>query len=145
MIGEMPTEQAREKAGQAGLDLVEVAPDAHPPVCRIMDYGKSQYERKKKQSDNSRARRTQLKQVRLRAKTGEHDIEVKVRRSESFLLRGDKVKINVLFRGRENAHHERGLEMLNSIIESLSEVSTVEKAPGMESGRMMSMILVPKK
>jgi len=127
------------------LDLVEVAPDANPPVCRIMDYGKSQYARKKKQQDGTKARRTQLKQVRLRAKTGEHDIEVKVNRTKAFLERGDKVKINVFFRGRENAHHERGLEMLNDIIQMIGEEASVEKAPGMESGRMMSMILAPKR
>ena len=112
MLGTMATAAARQLAVEAGLDLVEVAPDAGPPVCRIMDHGKSQYNRKKKQSDGRKSRRTQLKQIRLRAKTGDHDIDFKVRQAEMFLRRQDKVKINVTFRGRENAHHERGREML---------------------------------
>ncbi|QDU97698.1 Translation initiation factor IF-3 [Lignipirellula cremea] len=145
MLGEMPTDKARQLAVEAGLDLVEVAADARPPVCRIMDHGKVQYERKKKQSDGGKTHRTQLKQIRLRAKTGDHDIDFKVRRAEQFLKRNDKVKINVMFRGRENAHHERGREMLLEIIDTLQEVSTVEKPPSMESQRMMTTILAPKK
>jgi len=121
-----------------------VAPDARPPVCRIMDHGKSQYNRRKKQSDGRKPRRNQLKQIRLRAKTGDHDIDFKVRQAEMFLRRKDKVKINVLFRGRENAHHERGREMLEGILNTLQDVASVEKPPSMESGRMMTMILVPK-
>jgi translation initiation factor IF-3 len=145
MLGTMATTAARQMAADAGLDLVEVAPEATPPVCRIMDHGKSQYNRKKKQSDGSKTRRTQLKQIRLRAKTGEHDIDFKVRQAEAFLLRKDKVKINVMFRGRENAHHDRGREMLEGIIETLKEIASVEKPPSMESGRMMAMILTPKR
>lgn len=145
MLGTMPTAAARQLATEAGLDLVEVAPDARPPVCRIMDHGKSQYNRKKKQSDgSSKARRSQLKQIRLRAKTDDHDVDFKVRQAETFLRRKDKVKINVTFRGRENAHHERGREMLQAIIETLKDVATVEKFPSMESGRIMTMILTPK-
>jgi len=144
MLGEMPTDAARAMAREAGLDLVEVAADARPPVCRIMDYGKMEYERKRKRNDGAKTRRSQLKQIRLRAKTGEHDIDFKVRRAEEFLKRKDKVKINVLFRGRENAHHDRGREMLLSIIEALESVSTVEKPPSMESGRMMTTVLAPK-
>lgn len=143
MLGEMPTDKARELAAEAQLDLVEVAPDARPPVCRILDFGKAQYERKKR-SDSSKARRTQLKQIRLRAKTGQHDVDFKVRRAASFLKRKDKVKINVLFRGRENAHHERGREMLEQIVDTLKDVATVETAPKMESRRMMSTILAPR-
>jgi translation initiation factor IF-3 len=145
MLGTMPTASARQLATEAGLDLVEVAPDARPPVCRIMDHGKSQYNRKKKQSDgSSKARRSQLKQIRLRAKTDDHDVEFKVRQAETFLRRKDKVKVNVTFRGRENAHHERGREMLQAIIETLKDVASVEKFPSMESGRIMTMILTPK-
>ena len=144
MLGEMPTEKARHIAVDAGLDLVEVAPDVRPPVCRIMDYAKSHYERKKKRAGSGKSHRTQLKQIRLRAKTGKHDIDFKVRSAAEFLKRKDKVKINVLFRGRENAHHERGREMLTDIIETLKDVATVEKPPSMESGRTMSMILTPK-
>ena len=145
MLGTMPTAAARQLAVDAGLDLVEVAPDARPPVCRIMDHGKSQYNRKKKQSDGtSKARRSQLKQIRLRAKTDDHDVDFKVRQAETFLRRKDKVKINVTFRGRENAHHERGREMLEGIMETLKDVASVEKFPSMESGRIMTMILTPK-
>ena len=142
MLGEMPTKDALQMASEAGLDLVEVSPDARPPVCRIMDQGKLQYEKSKKQGG---AKQQQLKQIRLRAKTGEHDIGFKIRQARSFLERNDKVKINVLFRGRENAHHDRGREMLMSIIESLSDVASVERPPSMESGRMMATTLVPKK
>lgn len=144
MLGEMPTDKARQLAADAELDLVEVAPDDRPPVCRIMDFGKTRYDRKKKQADGHKARRTQLKQIRLRAKTGDHDIEFKVRQAEKFLQRKDKVKINVLFRGRENAHHGRGQEILASIVEMLKDVASVEQPPSMESRRMMSMILTPK-
>jgi translation initiation factor IF-3 len=107
MLGEMDTDRARELAREAGLDLVEVSPEARPPVCRIMDYGKVQYEKHKKQKAGTKQHQTQLKQIRLRAKTGSHDIEVKIRKAREFLAKKDKVKINVLFRGRENAHHAR--------------------------------------
>ena len=145
MLGEMETAAALELAQEAGLDLVEVSGDARPPVCRIMDYGKVQYERQKKQSTGAKQHRTQVKQVRLRAKTGQHDIDVKVRKAREFLARNDKVKINVLFRGRENAHHDRGREMLNDIIKTLEDVAAVEQPPRMESGRMMSAMLTPLK
>lgn len=144
MLGAMPTATARQLAVDAGLDLVEVAPDASPPVCRIMDHGKSLYERKKKQGDSGKTRRSQLKQIRLRAKTGDHDIDFKVRQAEMFLRRKDRVKVTVMFRGRENAHHERGREMLEAIVETLQDVAAVEKPPGMDSSRVMSMILTPK-
>ncbi|MEZ6060349.1 MAG: translation initiation factor IF-3 [Planctomycetaceae bacterium] len=142
MLGEMETEEALRMAMDQGLDLVEVSPDARPPVCRIMNYGKVIYERQKK-SSGPKQHRTQLKQLRLRAKTGAHDIEVKVNKAREFLGRRDKVKINVMFRGRENAHHDRGREMLEEIVESLKDVATVEQSPRMESGRMMSVLLSP--
>ena len=145
MLGEMATSEALSMAADAGLDLVEVSPDARPPVCRIMDYGKAQYERHRKHSGGAKKRRPQqLKQIRLRAKTGQHDIDFKVNRARTFLERKDKVKVNVLFRGRENAHHDRGREMLLGIIQSLSDVADVERPPGMDSGRSMSMTLTPK-
>ncbi len=145
MLGEMATSEALQIASEAGLDLVEVGPDTRPPVCRIMDYGKVRYERKKKQSGGTKKHRTQqLKQIRLRAKTGQHDIDFKVKKARGFLERKDKVKVNVLFRGRENAHHDRGREMLLAVIETLADVATVERGPGMESGRIMTMTLIPK-
>lgn len=142
MLGEMDTEKALAIAVEQGLDLVEVGPDSRPPVCRIMNYGKVIYERQKKTS-GSKNHKTQLKQLRLRAKTGKHDIEVKVNKAREFLGRRDKVKINVMFRGRENAHHDRGREMLEEIVKSLEDVATVEQHPKMESGRMMSVLLAP--
>lgn len=143
MLGDMDTAAALQLARDAGLDLVEVAPDARPPVCRIMDYGKVRYQRQKR-SGGSHQHRTQLKQLRLRAKTGQHDIDVKVERARKFLSRGDKVKLNVIFRGRENAHHDRGREMLQQVIATLDDVATVEQSPRMESGRMMSALVKPR-
>ncbi len=144
MLGEMETAVALRMAQDEGLDLVEVSPDARPPVCRIMNYGKVIYERQKK-SGGPRQHKTQLKQLRLRAKTGQHDIEVKVNKAREFLERRDKVKINVMFKGRENAHHERGTEMLTEIIKMLQDIASVEQAPRMESGKMMSILLTPLK
>ncbi len=141
MLGEMETSAALEIAREAGFDLVEVSPNAKPPVCRIMDYRKIQYERKKK--TNKKTHKVQLKQIRFRAKIGQHDIDVKVQKARQFLERRDRVKINVLFRGRENAHHDRGRDLLQDVIQELSDVATVEQAPKMESGRMMSALLAP--
>lgn len=142
MLGEMETAKALEMAQEEGMDLVMVGDNATPPVCRIMDYSKVRYEKKKK-SAGPKQHRTQLKQIRLRAKIGEHDVKVKVDSARKFLLRRDKVKINVMFRGRENAHHDLGRELLQNIIEMLSDCSTVEQSPRMESGRMMSATLTP--
>ena len=142
MLGEMETEAALQISQEQGLDLVEVSPEARPPVCRIMNYGKVLYERQKK-TGGGKQHKTQLKQLRLRAKTGQHDIEVKVNKAREFLARRDKVKINVMFRGRENAHHDRGREMLDEIIKSLEDIASVEQSPRMESGRMMSVMLAP--
>ncbi|MCA8991634.1 MAG: translation initiation factor IF-3 [Planctomycetaceae bacterium] len=144
MLGEMPTADAIRMAEDADMDLVEVSPDAKPPVCRIMDYKKIQYEKKKK-SAGPKQHKTQLKQIRIRAKIGQHDIDVKVQKAREFLERRDKVKFNVMFRGRENAHHDRGRELLEQIIQQLADVSTVEQSPRMESGRMMSALLTPGK
>ena len=145
MLGEMPTEEALRRASDAGLDLVEVSPDVRPPVCRIMDFGKLQYERNKKQSGGGKKHRVQqLKQIRMRAKIGQHDIDFKVNQARAFLERKDKVKINVLFRGRENAHHDRGREMLLGVIESLADVALVERPPSMDSGRSMTATLIPR-
>lgn len=144
MLGEMETIEALTMAADAGLDLVEVGAAARPPVCRIMDYGKLQYERNKKQSSGPKKHRVQLKQIRLRAKTGQHDIDFKVKQARGFLERRDKVKVNVMFRGRENAHHERGREMLQEIVKTLDDIADVERPPMMEGRRMMTMMLSPK-
>ena len=145
MKGEFATEDALRLARDSGLDLVEVAPNARPPVCRIMDYGKFKYEQKLKRKKNEKSHhQQQVKEIRLRPKTGDHDIEVKVKRARGFLEDRDKVKMTVIFRGRENAHHERGRSMLTEIAEQLDEIAKVEKLPGMESQRTMSIIFAPR-
>ncbi len=144
MLGVIPTSEAMRTAMDAGLDLVEVAPNERPPVCRIMDYGKFKYEQKRKAANSAKQHQVQLKEIRLRPKTGEHDIDFKVKQAREFLVHKDKVKFNVQFKGRENAHHDRGREMLASIIEQLQDVSKVEKTPSMEGGRNMTAVLSPK-
>lgn len=142
MLGEMATTDALHMAIEAGLDLVEVSADARPPVCRIMNYGKTQYEQKKKQSGSAK-NRGQLKQIRLRVKIGQHDIEFKTRKARDFLARRHKVKINVMFRGRENAHHERGRQLLDEVVKSLEDIASVEQPIQMEGRRAMSVLLIP--
>ena len=144
MLGVIPTSEAQRLAFEAGLDLVEVAPNERPPVCRIMDYGKFKYEQKKKHSANTKQHQVQIKEIRLRPKIGEHDIDFKVKQAREFLGQKDKVKFNVIFRGRENAHHDRGRQMLADIIDGLQDVAKVEKPPAMEGGRSMSAILTPR-
>ncbi|NOX54326.1 MAG: translation initiation factor IF-3 [Planctomycetes bacterium] len=144
MLGAMSTVEALRLANEAGLDLVEVNPNERPPICRIMDYGKFKYEQKKRLSQNAKHTHVHVKEIRLRPKTGEHDIAFKLKRARTFLEHKDKVKINVLFRGRENAHHDLGRQMLLKIIEQLEDVAKVEKAPSMDSPRSMSMVLAPK-
>jgi translation initiation factor IF-3 len=144
MHGVMATPDAQRLAFDSGLDLVEVAPNERPPVCRILDYGKFKYEQKKKTAKNQKSHQVQLKEIRVRPKTGDHDIQFKTKQARGFLEEKDKVKLSVVFRGRENAHHERGREILAAIIASLEDVSKVEKHPQMEGGRSMMAILTPK-
>lgn len=144
MLGVIDTSKAMSLAQEAGLDLVEVAPNERPPVCRIMDYGKFKYEQKRKASKNTKVHQTQLKEIRLRPKIGEHDIEFKMKKARDFLQHRDKVKLTVMFKGRENAHHERGRDILTSILAGLEDIAKLEKPPGMESGRSMSAIVAPK-
>jgi len=133
------------RARDAGLDLVEVDANAVPPVCRILDYGKWKYEQAKKERDARKHQRgTMIHEVRLRPRTGQHDIELKVRTAERLLAEGDKVKLSVMFRGREMSHPEVGQEVLERALEQLREVAGVEKPPGME-GRFLSVILTPVK
>jgi len=144
MLGVIPTADALKIAVDAGLDLVEVAPNERPPVCRILDYGKFKYEQKKKTHKNQKTHQIQIKEIRLRPKIGEHDIDFKMKQARQFLEHKDKVKLNVMFRGRENAHHERGREILQQIIAALEDVSKIEKPAGMEGGRSMTAVLTPK-
>ena len=131
-------------ADEAGLDLVEVAPDAEPPVCRIMDYGKQKYRAKKKQH-HSRVKQhhTQLKSLRLSPVIEEHDIQVKLKRARTFLERGDRVAFNMQFRGRQMAHQEIGLGIMERIAQDLEDLCKIESAPKME-GRRLSMVLSPR-
>jgi translation initiation factor IF-3 len=144
MLGVIPTADALQIARDNGLDLVEVAPTERPPVCRILDFGKFKYEQKKKAQKSQKAHQTQLKEIRLRPKTGDHDIEFKMKQARQFLGERDKVKLNVFFRGRENAHHERGKEILADIIKQLEDIAKVEMPPRMEGGRNMTAVLTPK-
>jgi translation initiation factor IF-3 len=139
----MPLEAALERARSEGLDLVEISPMASPPVCKIMDYGKFKYEEKKKASETRRAQlKVELKEVKLRPKTEDHDYEFKVRNMRRFIEEGNKAKVVIQFRGREITHKEQGTTILTDVANDLKDVAVVEQAPRME-GRLMFMILSP--
>jgi len=141
-LGVMTPEDALEKAREVGLDLVEVAANSKPPVCRIMDYGRYKYEQKKKRTgQNKKAHAASLKEVKLRPGTDLHDLEFKLNNARRFLMEGDKVKITVMFRGREMVHTYRGREQLDQVLQHLKPIAKLENPPRME-GRFMSMILV---
>lgn len=143
-LGVMTRAEALALAREQGIDLVEVAPQADPPVCRLTDFGKFQYERAKREREARKAQKeVEVKEIRLRPKTGEHDIEVVLRRARRFLQDGSKVKARVRFRGREITHPEVAEELLQRVAGDLEDVADVEKAPGME-GRSLLMILAPK-
>jgi len=134
-----------KRANEVGLDLVEVAPNARPPVCRLMDYGKYRYEQSKK-AQEAKKRQTviQVKEVKMRPRTDVHDMNVKKKKIVKFLKQGNKVKVTVQFRGREIVHPEIGAEMLKRIAEEMADISVVEHMPNME-GRTLTMVLGPKK
>ena len=139
----MPIQEALERARDAGLDLVEVAPNANPPVCRILDYGKFKYEQAKKEREaHKHQKQVVLREVRFKPKIGVHDVDFKTKVVKKLLEGGDKVKVSVMFRGREITHPEIGRELLNRVAGNLKDAATVEKHPSME-GRFMNMILVP--
>lgn len=141
-LGVVTSEEARTIAEENGLDLVEVAPNAKPPVCRVMDYGKYKYEEKKKRAaGKAKGHSTALKEVKLRPGTDDHDLDFKLKNARRFLMDGDKVKVTVMFRGREMVHRENGYKQLNKVKEILGELATMENAPRME-GRFLSTILV---
>jgi translation initiation factor IF-3 len=143
--GIMTSEAALEKAKSVGLDLVEVSPNAEPPVCRIMDFGKFRFENSKKQHGaKKKQRRTQVKEIKFRPRTEVGDYKVKINKLIKFLENGDKAKVTMRFRGREFAHQELGMELLKRVITDLDEVGNVEQMPSME-GRQMVMVLGPKK
>lgn len=142
-LGILPRSEALRLADDRELDLVEVAPNADPPVVKLMDYGKYQYERAKREREARKARKEiEVKEIRLRPKTGEHDIGFKVRQARSFLEDGAKVKVRIRFRGREITHPEVARAQLDRIASDLSDVSVIEQQPGFE-GRTILMVLAP--
>ena len=144
-VGIVSKNEALDMAEEADLDLVEIVPNAEPPVCRLMDYGKYQFElNKKKHAAKKNQKQIQVKEIKFRPGTEEGDYQVKLRSLVKFLENGDKVKITLRFRGREMAHQELGLEMLKRVEADLEELGTVEQFPKLE-GRQMVMVLSPKK
>jgi len=142
-LGVMTPSDALIRAQEVGLDLVEVAPGSKPPVCRIMDYGRYKYERKKKMGKN-KGHTASLKEVKLRPRTDQHDLDFKLKNARRFLVDGDKVKVTVMYRGREMVHREFGYRQLEHVTELLSDIANVENPPRME-GRFLSMILAPNR
>ena len=143
-LGIMSLRDALDLAEQRHLDLVEIAPKAKPPVCRIMDYGKYLYEQQKREKEAKKRQRViDVKEVKLRIRIEEHDFDVKTKNAIRFLQGGDKVKVTIMFRGRELTHPELGEDLLNKMAEKLQEFATVERKPKLE-GRNMIMIVAPK-
>ncbi len=145
-VGVVTRAEALNKAQEAGLDLVEVAPNSEPPVCRIMDYGKWLYQQKRRVREAHK--KTQhpiatLKEIRLRPETDKHDLEIKVGHARAFLEKGHRVQFSVFFRGRQMLHKELGTQMLNAIMATLQDVAKIER-PSMMTGRRMTLLLVPK-
>ncbi len=144
-LGVIPTEKALRVARESELDLVEVAPGAEPPVCRVMDFGKFLYERTKKEREARKAQtKIEVKEIRLRPKTNEHHRGFKTRDARRWLLDGMKVRVTIRFRGREITYPELALEDLKEIAQELADISTIEQMPSME-GRTMTMVLAPAK
>ena len=145
-VGIIDTNEAIERAREAGLDLVEVAPTSDPPVCRIMDYGKWLYEQKRKtrEAHKKNVRHTAtLKEIRLRPETDKRDLDIKVNHGREFLTKGHKVQFTMFFRGRQMLHRDHGFAMLEEITESLQDLAKIER-PAKMSGRRMTLLLVPR-
>ncbi|WP_462329293.1 translation initiation factor IF-3 [Thiohalocapsa halophila] len=144
-VGVVDLGTAKEKATEASLDLVEIVPNAEPPVCRLMDFGRFLFDQKKKKSEaRKKQKQVQVKEVKFRPGTDIGDYQVKLRNLQRFLSEGDKAKVTMRFRGREHAHRELGLELLRRVESDLADISTVEQQPQME-GRQMVMVLGPRK
>ena len=143
-LGVMYTREAIERAGEVGLDLVEVSPNADPPVCKFLDVGKHRFEAQKKANVQRKSQKTQeLKEIKMRPNIDDHDYDVKMRSVNKFLDNGDKVKVTLRFRGRELSHQELGMDLLRRVQNDIAEVAKVEAYPRME-GRQMLMVLAPK-
>jgi translation initiation factor IF-3 len=144
-LGILPIEKALEIAGESGMDLVEVAPLARPPVCRIMDYGKFKYEEQRKAREaRKKQHHVQIKEVKMRPGIEDHDFEFKTRHARRFLEEGNKVKVTMMFRGRQMSHPELGREVLTRVMQELTDVGKMEMPPTMEA-RSMTMVLAPLK
>ena len=143
-VGIVAIAEALKKATEAGLDLVEIAPQANPPVCRVMDYAKFLYAKEKQERENRQhQRQTQLKELRFRPQIDDHDYQTKLKSLVKFLKRGNKVKVTLVFRGREMAHQEFGRRLLDRLQVDIAEVATVERAP-VQEGRFIFMTLTPR-
>lgn len=143
-LGILPVQEAIELANDKGLDLVEVAPNADPPVCRIMDYGKYKYKTSKKvQETRKKGKAAQLKEVKVRPNTDEHDLETKIRNIKKFLIKRDRVKITLMFKGRELTYKDAAIELLKRMAEDVKEEGSIDQEPKLE-GRNMTMLIVPK-
>lgn len=143
-VGVVPLDDAMERANEADLDLVEVAPDAKPPVCKIMDYGKYKYRQKKRMHESrKKSHAGEIKELRLRPKIEDHDLFVKLRKAREFLEAGQKVLFHVFFRGREMAHKEFGFALLQRVADELEDVAKIENPPR-EEGRRISVTMVKK-
>ncbi len=148
-VGIIDTREALAKAREVGLDLVEVAPTSDPPVCRVMDYGKWQYEQKRKVREAHKAQKKDqrhagtLKEIRLRPETDKHDLDIKLRHAHEFLEKGHKVQFTMFFRGRQMLHRDHGYAMLEQITQSLEDLAKVER-PARMAGKRMTLLLVPR-
>ncbi|MCF7863841.1 MAG: translation initiation factor IF-3 [Kiritimatiellales bacterium] len=144
-LGIMKTGDALRLSNDYGLDLVEISPTAKPPLCRIMDFGKYKYDQEKKKKEQKKHQvQTKLKEVKFRVNVEEHDFETKMRSLQKFIEHGDRVKVSLMFRGRENAHRELGFDVIKRVITDTAEYTSVDQEPRMQ-GRFIHAILVPKK
>lgn len=144
-LGILETEEALRQAEEVGLDLVEVAAAAEPPVCRIMDYGQYKYQQSKRQHEAKKHQKIiHLKEIKMRPKTEDHDFQFKLKHAIEFVEAGDKVKVTVMFRGREMSHQELGRKLMDKFVDEIGEIAAVESPAKME-GRTLSMVLAPKK
>src|SRR5438132_1772387 len=140
-LGLVPTSQALEKAREAGMDLVEVAADERPPVCKILDYGKMRFANSQKGNKAGKVRQQKLKEIRVRPKTGDHDVGTKVAQARKFLEHNDKVQITLIFRGREMQHQEEGRRVLDAVLEKLADAGKVERPPMMDGKKMTALLI----
>ena len=144
-LGVLDIDRALAVAQEQGLDLVEVSPQADPPVCRIMDYGKYKYQQAKRASEAKKKQvKFEIKEVKMRPKTDEHDFQFKMKHARRFLEEGNKVKLTIMFRGRENAHPDQGMMQLNKAVEVLKDIGQIEAQPS-KMGRFMTMMIGPLK